>query len=101
MTKALFSSEDFNVYDDPSWASLRDLCAEHANDKHEAECPYKPRIDNDNGNEYAMVMALKEENAGLREALNLFDFQNRSRGYPTGSEWIELMKKARVALEGK
>lgn len=36
---------------------------------HEARCPYKPRIDNDNGNEYAYVMAMKEENARLHEAL--------------------------------
>lgn len=65
MTKPLFSEHDFGARS----IQMSRQYADVANVKHEAECPYKPRHDNDNGNEYAMVMAMKEENALLLRML--------------------------------
>lgn len=42
--------------------------------------------------------AAKERDRAI-EAVNMFRNQDRLRGYPTGEEWCELIRKAREALE--
>jgi hypothetical protein len=49
----------------------------------------------------AELRALEKENGQLREALRVIDYTARSRGYPTGKEWAQLVQLTRAALEGE
>lgn len=43
--------------------------------------------------------SLIEKNARLREAATLVDYTDRSRGYPTPTEWEQVVRVARQALK--
>lgn len=47
------------------------------------------------------VPALLDEVERLRGALGFVRRQDRTRGYPTGSEWADIVQVAVAALEGK
>lgn len=95
----MFKPEDFYsviAKRDDAANCLPDM-AKVANAKHEECCGYQSQlltVQREN-------RQLELENGRFREALKLILYTNRSRGYPTGPEWIELVKVVTAALEGK
>jgi hypothetical protein len=66
--KPLYAAIDFGSHPEHG-----EWCARKANDKHERECPYKARADNDQGNEYAQVCSMKMEVLFLRDVISRID----------------------------
>ena len=50
---------------------------------------------------WACTQAALDENKALRAALDLVHWQQRSRGYPTGPEWVEMIKSIDALLKDK
>lgn len=75
----LYSAEDFGHIpgDPPSFFFSK--ASEIANALHQERCPYKARgIEDENGNEYSQVMAMKYEVAKLQSEL-LFQMQEAAK----------------------